>query len=138
ILTLTHRTLQLQRDAPHAVVERVGMDSSRQGQHQRDEDAERSDNAHPGPNTRTSRRHGRAPTAPSGMRAVTRRAATTDAGHSVTRVPSRSSAPPVQIQLTSGLTKMARLIFAVGPSPSQPPSTTYRSSNGVDRKPTRV
>ena len=72
------------------------------------------------------------------MGAVTRRGETTAAGHSVTTVPNSSSTPPAQIQLTSGFTNSATEIFAVGPSPSQPPRTTYRSSNGVDRNPTRV
>src|SRR5712691_11054436 len=66
-------------------------------------------------------------TPPRGAVAATRLTDGCGVGQSVRAVPSSNSAPPVQIQLTSGLTKIARLTCAVGPSPSQLAKTTYRS-----------
>src|SRR5207245_841313 len=157
-LALAHRTLQLQGDAPHAVVQRVRVDERgyRQDHQQanrgkqpqkraplgRTSPAARALTAKRESRQKASVRHQRAhqgvtPMArPTG--AVTRWRDGAVAGHMLMIVPSRSNTPPVQIQLTSGLTKTARLTRAVGPSPSQPASTTYRSSKGVDLNPTLV
>src|SRR5262245_54181681 len=84
-----------------------------------------------GPGSASRRRQGRGArpdygtlTAPRTAGAVERTLAGIAAGHNDTSVPSSSRTPPAQIQLTSGLTKTARLTFAAAPSPSQPASTT--------------